>query len=81
MGPENQHKVVLCLFAAYIWYQIRYRRQQEPLLLERFEALLLAITLSQLTIEGFIERFQVCVDTIRTFNRYFNLLSRQLRGE
>ena len=81
MGPDHQHKLVLCLVAAYIWYQIRYRSTPEPLLLERFEVLLFAIALSQLTIEGLVERGQVCVNNIRIFNRYFNLLFRQLRGE
>ena len=81
MGPDTQHKLILCLFGAYIWYQIQFRRPTESLLLERFEALLLAITLSQLTIEGLLERSQDCVNTFRTINRYFNLLPRHLRGE
>ena len=80
MGPDHQHKLVLCLFAAFIWYQIRYRSNPEPLLLERFEVLLFAIALSQLTIEGLVERAQVCVNNLRTFKQYINLLLRQLRS-
>ena len=73
MTIDQQHRVVLCLTAAYIWYQIRYRTNPEPLLLERFEVLLFAIALSQLTIEGIKERVQECVNSFRTFKQYFNL--------
>ena len=74
MTFDQQHKVVLCLVAAYIWYQIRYRANPEPLLLERFEVLLFAIALSQLTIEGIRERVQECVNSFRTFKQYLNSL-------
>ena len=74
MDFDQRHKLVLCLVAAYIWYQIRYRVNPEPLLLERFEVLLFAIALSQLTIEGLVERTQECVNSFRTFKQYLNLL-------
>ena len=74
MDFDQRHKLVLRLVAAYIWYQIRYRVNSEPLLLERFEVLLFAIALSQLTIEGLVERAQECVNSFRTFKQYLNLL-------
>ena len=81
MGPNTQHKLVLCLFGAYIWYQLQFRRPTETLLLERFEALLIVITLSQLTTEELIEKVRDCVNTFRTINRYFNLFSWQSKDE
>ena len=79
MGPNHRHQLVLCLSAAYIWYQIRYQNSPDPLLLERFEVILFAIALSQLTIEGLVERGRIWIDNIRTFGRYVNWLLRQLR--
>ena len=81
MGPNSQHKIVLCLFGAYIWYQLQFRRPTETLLLERFEALLIVITLSQLTIEELTEKVRDCVNAFRTINRYFNLFSWQSKDE
>ena len=71
----QQHKVVLCLVAACVWYQIRYRANPEPLLLERLEVLLFAIAFSQLTIEGIRERVQECINSFRTFKQYLNLFN------
>ena len=81
MDPDTQHKLVLCLFGAYIWYQLQFRRPTESLLLERFEALLIVIALSQLTIEELTGKIRDCVNSFRTISRYFNLFTWHSRDE
>ena len=73
MNFDTQHKIVLCLVASYILYQLRTRRPAEPSTVERFETLLIGIALTQLFIEAIAEDIQDRRETFRTINRYFNL--------
>ena len=76
MDLDTQHKIVLCLFVAYIWYQLRSRRSADHQLVERYEGIIIGIALIQITIEGVAEGIQDGITKLRAFNRYFNLFPR-----
>ena len=45
MGRDSTHKIVLCLFVAYTWYQLRSRRPANQQFVERFEEIQNGITI------------------------------------
>ena len=76
MGRDATHKIVLCLFVAYTWYQLRSRRPANQQFVERFEEIIILIILIQITIEGVAEGIQNGITKLRAVNRYFNLFPR-----
>ena len=69
MDLDAQHKIVLCLFVAYIWYQLRSRRPANHQFVERFEEIIIVIVLSQITIEGVAGGIQNGITKLRAVNR------------
>ena len=76
MDRDATHKIVLCLFVAYTWYQLRSRRPANHQFVERFEEIIIVIVLTQITIEGVAEGIQNGITKLRAVNRYFNLFPR-----
>ena len=43
MGRDATHKIALCLFVTYTWYQLRSRRPANQQFVERFEEIIILL--------------------------------------